>query len=58
MRTATAPVEFNEGLVTLGDSVWFCTDHETTMKAGKDCPFCAHENMTPAEFETWIATQR
>lgn len=58
MRTATAKVtEFNEGTISLGSAYWFCTDHSTKMRAGKECPFCAHESMTDAEFEVWVSTQ-
>lgn len=60
MRTATVQVtEFNEGTISLGSEFWFCTDHDTKMRAGKDCPFCVHERLgDSAEFEHWIASQR
>lgn len=54
--TATAP-EFSEGTLTLGSEFWFCTDHSTKMRAGKECAFCAHESMTDAEFDRWLASQ-
>ena len=59
MRNSTAQVvEFNEGTISLGSEFWYCTAHEAKMRGGKDCPFCAHENMTDEEFDAWIATQR
>jgi hypothetical protein len=57
MDTAYAS-EFSEGTIVLGDSsVWYCTDHSTKLKVGKECPFCAHESLSPAEFEVWIESQ-
>ena len=59
MRTATAEVtEFNEGTLVLGSAFWFCTEHSTKMRVGKDCAFCAHERMSDTEFDQWVLTQR
>lgn len=53
--TATAP-EFAEGTLDLASEVWFCVDHEQTMKVGQACPFCKYEELGPVEFEKWVST--
>lgn len=52
--TATAP-EFAEGTLDLASEVWFCIEHETTVKVGQDCGFCKYDELGPAEFDRWAS---
>lgn len=54
MDTSTAP-EFAEGTLDLASDLWFCGEHETSIKVGQDCPFCKYEELGPAAFEKWAA---
>jgi hypothetical protein len=46
-----------DGLISLGNSdVWYCAEHEVTMKAGVDCAFCAHDQIGDLEFDRWLST--
>lgn len=35
--------ETRDGVIDLFSGTWVCTDHEMTMKVGRECPFCAVE---------------
>lgn len=48
---------FAEGMLDIFAGTWFCVDHEQTLKAGKECPFCQSERLTPVEFDAWIKNQ-
>jgi hypothetical protein len=52
--TATAP-EFAEGTLDLASGVWFCADHQTSIKVGQECAFCVHDELGPDGFDQWAS---
>lgn len=49
--------EFVEGSIDLAHpEVWFCIVHEATVKTGKDCMFCLHDQLGEDGFERWLRT--
>lgn len=35
--------ETREGVIDLFSGTWLCSEHNTTMKVGRECAFCAVE---------------
>lgn len=47
--------EVAEGTISLSHTdVWRCVEHEVTLAAGADCPWCMQDSLTPIEFEKWL----
>lgn len=46
--------EFAEGSINIFSGTWVCTEHNQTLKAGRECAFCVSDMLTPAQFDEWL----
>lgn len=43
--------EFAEGTIDLDSDVWFCYEHSTKIKVGRECLFCLYGEVGEAMFD-------
>jgi hypothetical protein len=48
---------FAEGTVDVFAGTWRCVEHDQTLKAGRECPWCMHDSLTEGDFEKWMNSQ-
>lgn len=46
---------FAEGTFNFGEQVWFCCEHSTKVKIGKECGFCVFDEIGEVAFDKWAS---